>query len=446
MNKIGLIIWREYITRVRKPSFLIMTILGPLLLIGGIFLVVILTLQESGDQEVLVIDESHLVTGRLKDTENIHYHYSPVMVEDSIFAKGVHTLKVYVPPNVTIDPKVEITFKKNPSANVQEQITSGIEKIVEGELLKINNIDEATYTKIRKRMAVRLYDIKDDSKESHAREKAGIGFAFGYMIFFFIFLYGIQVMRGVMEEKQNRIVEVLVSSVKPFQLMMGKIVGIAMVGLTQFLLWVLISGILVTVGVGFAKDKIASYAEQQGTAMMTTELKEQLAAGNGLSADDRENMETLTSSVEILQELPIAAILGLFVFYFLGGYLLYSSLYAAVGSAVDSEADSQQFMMPVTIPMMLGIFVAQTAVVNPDGPAVFWCSIIPFTSPIVMMIRIAIGNAFEHPWHLVLSMSLLVATFIFTTWLAGRIYRTGILMYGKKVTWKELGKWLFYKG
>jgi len=223
-------------------------------------------------------------------------------------------------------------------------------------------------------------------------------------------------------------------------------VGIAMVGLTQFLLWVLISGILVTVGVGFAKDKIASYAEQQGTAMMTTELKEQLAAGNGLSADDRENMETLTSSVEILQELPIAAILGLFVFYFLGGYLLYSSLYAAVGSAVDSEADSQQFMMPVTIPMMLGIFVAQTAVVNPDGPAVFWCSIIPFTSPIVMMIRIAIGNAFEHPWHLVLSMSLLVATFIFTTWLAGRIYRTGILMYGKKVTWKELGKWLFYKG
>ncbi|MBK9761041.1 MAG: ABC transporter permease [Flavobacteriales bacterium] len=179
--------------------------------------------------------------------------------------------------------------------------------------------------------------------------------------------------------------------------------------------------------------------------MMSTQLKEQMSQ-DGLSSDDKETMDKLSSGVEILQELPIAAILGLFVFYFLGGYLLYSSLYAAVGSAVDSEADSQQFMMPVTIPMMLGIFVAQTAIVNPDGPAVFWCSIIPFTSPIVMMVRVAMGNAFEHPWQLALSMGLLIATFIFTTWLAGRIYRTGILMYGKKVTWKELGKWLFYKG
>ena len=445
MNKIGLIIWREYITRVRKPSFLIMTILGPVLLIGGTFLVIFLTLQENGTQEVLVVDESHLVTGQLKDTETIHYSYSPVMIEDSVFAKGPHTLKVFVPSNVTVAPKLEITYKKNPSANVQEQITGAIEKIVEGELLKLNKIDPDTYTKIRKRMKVQLYDIKNTGKESHDQEKAAIGFIFGYMIFFFIFLYGIQVMRGVMEEKQNRIVEVLVSSVKPFQLMMGKIIGIAGVGLTQFLLWVVISGIITMVGVGFAKDKIAAFAEQQGTGMMSTQLKEQMSQ-DGLSSDDKETMDKLSSGVEILQELPIAAILGLFVFYFLGGYLLYSSLYAAVGSAVDSEADSQQFMMPVTIPMMLGIFVAQTAIVNPDGPAVFWCSIIPFTSPIVMMVRVAMGNAFEHPWQLALSMGLLIATFIFTTWLAGRIYRTGILMYGKKVTWKELGKWLFYKG
>ena len=445
MNKIGLIIWREYITRVRKPSFLIMTILGPVLLIGGTFLVVFLTLQESGKQDVLVVDESRLVLGQLKDTENIHYSYSPVMIEDSVFAKGPHTLKVFVPSNVTIAPKLEIIYKTNPSANVQEEITGAIEKIVESELLKVNKIDPDTYTKIRKRMKVQLYDIKNTGKESHDQEKAAIGFVFGYMIFFFIFLYGIQVMRGVMEEKQNRIVEVLVSSVKPFQLMMGKIIGIAGVGLTQFLLWVVISGIITAVGLGFAKDKIAAFAEQQGTGMMSTELKEQISQG-GLSSDDKETMDKLSSGIEILQELPIAAILGLFVFYFLGGYLLYSSLYAAVGSAVDSEADSQQFMMPVTIPMMLGIFVAQTAIVNPDGPAVFWCSIIPFTSPIVMMVRVAMGNAFEHPWQLALSMGLLIATFIFTTWLAGRIYRTGILMYGKKITWKELGKWLFYKG
>jgi ABC-2 type transport system permease protein len=445
MNKIRLIIWREFITRVRKPSFLIMTILGPVLLIGGIVLVVMLTLQESGKQDVLVIDESQLVTGLLKPTEDITYTYSPIMVEDSIFAKGPHTLKVYVPPNVTIDPKVEITYKSSPSENVERQIVSGIEKLVEGALLAKNNIDPDTYSKIRKRMQVKLYDIKDDGKESHDREKAGIGFVFGYMIFFFIFLYGIQVMRGVMEEKQNRVVEVLVSSVKPFQLMMGKIIGIAAVGLAQFLLWVAISAVLGTIAMGFAEDKLSEFATKQGQGMMTTGLKEQLAEG-GLSADDRETMDQLTSGMSLLDELPIAAILGLFVFYFLGGYLLYSSLYAAVGSAVDSEAESQQFMMPVTIPMMLGIFVAQTAIVNPDGPAVFWCSLIPFTSPIVMMVRVAMGNAFEHPWHLVLSMALLVATFIFTTWLAGRIYRTGILMYGKKITWKELGKWLFYRG
>jgi ABC-2 type transport system permease protein len=250
----------------------------------------------------------------------------------------------------------------------------------------------------------------------------------------------------VMEEKQNRIVEVLVSSVKPFQLMMGKIIGIAGVGLTQFLLWVVFSGILGGIGVVVAKDKFTAFAEAQKETMVTTQLKDQLQEKAGVDLEQAKNMATMNKAMAIWQELPVAGILLLFVFYFLGGYLLYSSLYAAVGSAVDSETESQQFMMPVTIPMMLGIFVAQTAIVNPDGPAVFWCSIIPFTSPVVMMVRVAMGNAFEHPWQLVLSMTLLVASFIFTTWLAGRIYRTGILMYGKKVTWKELGKWLFYKG
>ena len=163
-------------------------------------------------------------------------------------------------------------------------------------------------------------------------------------------------------------------------------------------------------------------------------------------AEKKDNAENYIMVKEILAELPIAKIIGLFIFYFLGGYLLYSSLFAAVGAAVDSETDTQQFMFPITIPMMIAIFIAQTAVYNPDGPAVFWSSIIPFTAPVVMMIRIATGNAFEHPWQLLLSMALLVSTFIFTTWLAGRIYRTGILMYGKKVTWKELGKWLFYRG
>jgi len=252
-------------------------------------------------------------------------------------------------------------------------------------------------------------------------------------------------MRGVMEEKQNRIVEVLVSSVKPFQLMMGKIIGIAMVGLTQFLLWVTISTVLGSVGLGMAKDRMTALAQDQVPAQVSTQVQQQLAMDRN-QAEAGEKAEEMKAFFAIWEELPIAAIVGLFIFYFLGGYLLYSSLFAAIGAAVDAETDTQQFMLPITIPMMIGIFIAQTAVYNPDGPAVFWSSIVPFTSPVVMMIRIATGNAFEHAGQLVLSMVLLVGTFVFTTWLAGRIYRTGILMYGKKVSWKELGKWLFYKG
>ncbi|HRN38412.1 MAG TPA: ABC transporter permease, partial [Flavobacteriales bacterium] len=247
-------------------------------------------------------------------------------------------------------------------------------------------------------------------------------------------------------EKTNRVVEVLISSVRPFQLMMGKIVGVAMVGLTQFLLWVLLTAVLGTIGMGMAKDAISGSVLKETPPQVTTQLQAQMEEQGLKVGTGSESAEELGVMLEIWDELPVAAILALFLFYFLGGYLLYSSLFAAVGAAVDSETDSQQFMLPITIPLIIAIVIAQTAVYNPDGPAVFWFSIIPFTSPVVMMVRIATGNAFAHPAELALSMALLIATFLFTTWLAGRIYRTGILMYGKKVTWKELGKWLFYKG
>ena len=446
MNKIRLIIWREYITRVRKPSFLVMTVLGPLLLMGGLFLAGTIALQESGKHSALVVDGSGLLIGKLKDSDKVQFSYSAVMVPDSVFAKGPHTLKVYVPANVTYAPKAEITYKQSPSQMVQDQIVSQIEKLVEAAKLERDSIDPAKYEGIKTDLKVKLYDIKDNGQESHDQVKALIGFGFGYLIFFFILLYGLQVMRGVMEEKQSRVVEVLISSVKPFQLMMGKIVGIAMVGLTQFLLWVLLSTVLGSITLGLAKDRFSQMAGAGGGAMMTTQIQQEAGAAAGMNEEDQAKLDMMKEAFAIWEEIPVTAVLLLFVFYFLGGYLLFSSLYAAVGSAVDSEADSQQFMMPVMAPMFLGIFVAQMAVVNPDGPAVFWCSIIPFTSPVVMMIRVAMGDAFEHPWHLVLSMGLLIATFVFTTWLAGRIYRTGILLYGKKITWKELGKWLFYRG
>ncbi|MBS1582354.1 MAG: ABC transporter permease [Bacteroidetes bacterium] len=445
MGKIGLIVRREFWTRVRKPSFLIMTILGPLLLVGGITAVVFLGMQESGIQNVVIIDKAHLLTNKLKDTDDIKFFYQPEDMPDSVFKAGPYTAMIDVNEAVLENNTVQLFYKDLPSQTVQNYLSSEIEKVIEKEKLRVNNVDPETYQRIKTALKVQLFDIDKAGKRSYDQAKAGIGFAFGYLIFLFIFLYGVQVMRGVMEEKQNRVVEVLISSVKPFQLMMGKIVGIALVGLTQFLLWVALSAVLGTIGLGLAKDRISASALQQATPQMTTQLQAQLGGAELAQAQD-DRAEDLQVLVDIWNDLPIALIIGLFIFYFLGGYLIYSSLFAAVGAAVDVETDTQQFMLPITIPMMLAIFIAQTAVYNPDGPAVFWCSIIPFTSPVVMMIRIAMGNAFEHPGELALSMALLVATFLFTTWLAGRIYRTGILMYGKKVTWKELGKWLFYRG
>ncbi|HEY0977215.1 MAG TPA: ABC transporter permease [Flavobacteriales bacterium] len=446
MGKIKLIIWREFWTRVRKPSFLIMTILGPLLLVGGIAAAVALTMQEGGPQNIVVIDKAGLLTNKLKQSDDITFYYQPEDISDSAFKASPYTAMIHVNEKVLTNNTIQLFYKdKLPSQSVQNHLSAEIEKALEKEKLRVNEVDPEVYQRIKTALKIQLFDIDKEGKRSYDQIKAGIGFACGYLIFLFIFLYGVQVMRGVMEEKQNRVVEVLISSVKPFQLMMGKIIGIALVGLTQFLLWVLISGILGGVGIGLVKDRIAASAMEQVPAGMTVQLQQQLGAEQETVAG-KDDIEDLNMMLELWNEMPVAAIVGLFIFYFLGGYLLFSSLFAAIGAAVDSETDTQQFMLPITVPMIIAIMIAQTAVYNPDGPAVFWSSIIPFTSPVVMMIRIATGNAFEHPWHLVLSMVLLVATFIFTTWLAGRIYRTGILMYGKKVSWKELGKWLFYKG
>lgn len=445
MGKIGLIIWREYITRVRKPSFLIMTILGPILLVGGITAAVFLTMQSNGPQNVYVFDEAHLFTNKLQPSEDMQltYYYSDEDLSDSAFKASPYTLLVYLNKDIITNDQAQVFYKELPSQKVQNYISSELDGVLRRAKLAKDTLDPRKYDDYSKPLKFDLYDIDKAGKKSNDQVKAGIGFAFGYLIFFFIFLYGVQVMRGVMEEKQNRVVEVLISSVKPFQLMMGKIIGIACVGLTQFLLWVLLSGILATVGISFAKDKITKHALEQ--AQMSVQLQQaQAHAHTGVAVD--EDAAQMSEALDLWNDMPMGRIIGLFIFYFLGGYLLFSALFAAIGSAIDSEADTQQFMLPITIPMIIAIMIAQTAVYNPDGPAVFWSSLIPLTSPVVMMIRIATGNAFEHPWQLALSMALLVATFLFTTWLAGRIYRTGILMYGKKVTWKELGKWLFYRG
>ena len=438
MNKIRLIIWREFITRVRKPSFLIMTILGPVLIAGGILLTAYLGMQDDNDERVLVIDPAHVIANKLKNEDNVTFFVDNNVWADSAFKESPYSVMVQFNDDVLNEPVANIYYKELPSSMVQRTITNELEKSIELAKLREGNIDEEAYRRVRKQLKVKLFDIEQTGEESFEQERAMVGFFFGYFMFIFIFMYGVQVMRGVMEEKQSRVVEVLISSVKPFQLMMGKIIGIACVGLIQFILWIVITTTMVGIGTAvLAADKFdPKQLAEQG---VTADMQEQLKAAQG--ADVGFDQSRIT---DLIEQINIPLVLGVFLFYFICGYLLYSSLLAAIGSAVDSETDTQQFMFPITVPMIVAIIIAQMAVYNPESPAVIWCSMIPLTSPIVMMVRVAMGSA--PLWQLALSMFLLILTFIGTTWLAGKIYRTGILMYGKKVGWKEMGKWLFYKG
>jgi ABC-2 type transport system permease protein len=438
MNKIKLIIWREFITRVRKPSFLIMTVLGPLLIAGAVLLTAWLGSQEASDHRVLVVDTEGVIGNKLKDSGNISFFLDGQAWTDSAFKESPYTVRVVLLPGVLITPQADLYYKTLPSEFGMSTIRTELEKAIELAKLQKEGIDKEAYDRVRKPLDLRKFDIEKVGTESFAQERAFIGFFFGYFMFFFIFMYGIQVMRGIMEEKQNRVVEVLISSVKPFQLMMGKIIGIALVGFTQFVLWIVITSSIVIGGITvLAADKFdpAELAKQGVTA----DMQQQLMQEQGKAAAFDQSKIT-----DLVEQINIPLVLAVFLFYFIAGYLMYSSLLAAIGSAVDSETDTQQFMFPVTIPLITAVVIAQMAVYNPESPAVLWCSMIPFTSPIVMMVRVAMGSA--PAWQLLLSMFLLIVTFIFTTWLAGRIYRTGILMYGKKVSWKEMGKWLFYKG
>ena len=372
----------------------------------------------------------------------MHFIYGKEVLSDSAFKEGPYTLMAQVFPNIN-DPVVHLFYKEPPGILVQRYISVEIEKIFEKEKIVQKGIDPEAYASIKKPVTITTFDIEDTENESNTEALGVIGFFLGYIMFFFVFMYAVQVMRGVMEEKSNRIVEVLISSVRPFQLMMGKIIGIAMVGFTQFMLWVALSTVILVIGVGTLIGTGNFDAEAMSDQVqMTTELQEQMMGGSG--AEQSMSPEKMDKMMNIWNSINIPATLALFLFYFIGGYLLYSSLFAAIGSAVDNETDTQQFMMPVMIPLVVAIFIAQMAMTNPSSPIVVWGSIVPFTSPIVMMARIVLGDVFNTPWQLVLSMVMMVVGFLFTTWLAGKIYRIGILMYGKKVNYKELFKWLKY--
>jgi len=315
---------------------------------------------------------------------------------------------------------------------------------IESLKLEASGIDKETLNATRAN--INLTSIKLDEsggeEKSYAEVAMGVGFISALIIYFFIFMFGSQVMRGVIEEKTSRIVEVIVSSVRPFQLMMGKILGIALVGLTQILLWVVLTFGIYTAFAGFYSDTLDMKAQQERIMTQQNSMTSVL----GAQQQEAENTEAINPQVnkvfDIINSINFGVIIGSFLFFFLGGYLMYSALFAAIGSAVDNETDTQQFMLPITAPLILAIIVAQFVIQNPEGPLAFWFSIIPLTSPVIMMIRIPFGVP---TFDMILSMTLLIAAFIATTWLAGKIYRTGILMYGKKVDYREIWKWIKHR-
>ncbi|MEQ8712209.1 MAG: ABC transporter permease [Cyclobacteriaceae bacterium] len=428
MHKIGLIISREYLTRVRKKSFIIMTIIGPVLFAALIILPTWLASQDGEQKVIEVLDDSGNFTGKFQDTESLVFEY---ITGDLDAAKervpNDNTFGLLYIPAIDIDQPAGISLYtlSNPSIVMVKTIERTITNEVEEIKLTKSGIDKETLASLKADITVDTISLSTTGEEKASSSGAAsiAGYVSSFLIYFFIFYYGAQIMRGVIEEKTNRILEVIISSVRPMQLMLGKIIGVAAVGLTQFVLWVMLTfAISSLVAATFGIDASAS---------------PQMSA----QAQDVP-MEEIDNIMSSLTSLNFPLIIGVFLFYFLGGYLMYGALFAAVGSAVDSDADSQQFMFPITIPLIFSIVVLGAVLKDPDGSLAFWMSMIPLTSPVVMMMRTPFGVP---EWQLALSMALLIGGFLFTSWVAGRIYRVGILMHGTKVNYKTLAKWFVLK-
>lgn len=433
MNKIFLILKREFITRVKKRSFLIMTILSPLLIVLFYGITIYFTINGAGGEDeksVFVNDTRHLITDKLSNNKIVHFEYgsladlTPVQF---LNANSNYYAVLQIPDSFGLNNTagIKLLAIEQPSISQIDYIENEIEKYVKNEQLANYKIDQNIIDKINETKVnlittkLNLTNQKEELSNSGAATALGMGGAL--LIYFFIFLYGVMVMKGIIEEKTNRIVEIIISSVKPFQLMMGKILGIASVGLLQFIIWVAL--------ILLAMPLVSSF-------LVGNKMQELTVATSAMPANAISNNAFLHG----LLAFNYPYLIAVFIFYFITGYLFYGALFAAIGSSVDNETDTQQFMLPVTMPLVFSIALAQGLVLNaPNGLAAFWLSIIPFTSPVVMMIRLPFGVP---TWELLLSMLFMILGFLFTVWLASRIYRIGILTFGKKPTYKEIWKWI----
>lgn len=444
MNKIWLIIQREFLNRVQKKSFLIVTILVPLIIpaiMGGAIAIMIREVETAKPDKLHVLDESSKFKLESNKKLIIIPVSGPLSSAKEAFGETEDFGLLYIPNTNINDPKgITIFTKESQSLEKLGRIESMLNDIVKDAKMERYNVDKETLKDIRNtNIDFKSINIGDDGveKSSNTMIINGMSMTLGILIYMFVMIYGIQILQGVIDEKTSKVVEIIVSSVKPFQLMLGKILGIASVGLLQFTIWIVLIGGVSTSVLGYFEMKMPQQQamEQVAQQIQDEEVKE---------AVENQSKNGVTEFLENLGQIPFGKIAVIFLFYFLGGYLLYGALFAAVGASVDSQQEAQQFQFPVTIPLLVGYLGLFMFVVrDPHGPVSFWLSIIPFTSPVAMVGRIA----FEVPdWQLILSMVLLVGGFIFTVWVAGRIYRVGILMTGTKVSYKVLAKWFMQKG
>lgn len=453
MRKIAVIIAREYRQAVHKKSFIILTILGPLLLAALIVTPAFLSMKTERSVNIAVLDETNLFSrmdsGNDKD---IHYVYADASLPElkKALLDGEYDALLYVPYNSTMIGGMVYTANALASGVMSNILASMKENLSAEILVDEFGIDPDSLQTYIAHQTDRILlgqmfvneDLSETRQASYTKDvQQALGMLVGLVIYFFIFMYCSMVLRSVLEEKTNRVVELIVSSVRPLQLMVGKIIGIALIGMTQLVIWVvLISGILG----GFR----LAYPEVFSVSDTRVEVQQQVPANYdqflfNLQQAQEENTEN--EFVKSLQTINFTQLLLLFVFFFVTGYFLYASLYAAVGAAVDNDADTQQFLLPLTVPLLLVIVLSTFITAHPDSSLAFWLSIIPFTSPIAMLIRIPFGLAAVQPWEILLSCGLMLLGCFATIWVAAKIYRTGILMYGKKISYKELCKWVRYR-
>lgn len=441
MNKTWLIIKREYLSRVTKKTFILTTFLTPLLFIGLIAAVVFISVN-GVKEEKIAVDKSNIALKEfLTNDGNVKFDFV-TDADTSLLSKGYTGVLLDPGKGINQTAAYQVYSRKSKSDDVTRKIQRQVNDAIRATLImKEANLTRRQYDSL---MAAsnealvnnQVLDETNSARQGNFEVASGVGYASGLLIYITLFLYGAMVMRGVMEEKTNRIAEVMISSVRPRQLMMGKIFGIGAVGLTQFILWIALMFILSSVLSAIIPKELLIQAQQAQNGM----------PNNGMNQQGSEAIRNLAAMKTTFSTVNWPLIIICFIFYFIGGYLFYAALFAAVGSAVNEDPqDAQSLMFPITLPIILAIIIMINAIRQPDSSLATWSSMIPFFSPIVMMARLPFGTSIVPWWQLGLSMILLIAGFIFTIWLSAKIYRTGILMYGKKVSLKELAKWAFRK-